>query len=83
MNRKYTFVEFVAALECDDFDVLEESWLKWAKEFVSHLNTDEVGVHYGDCTNQPISCYLCVIETLLKDYREYYFNEERWRKENL
>lgn len=83
MNRKYTFVEFIAALDCDDFDVLEDSWVKWAEQFVTHLNSPDSNYHHGDCTKQPVSCYLCVMETLLKDYREYYFNEEEWRKENL
>jgi membrane-bound metal-dependent hydrolase YbcI (DUF457 family) len=36
---KYTFIQFVAALESDDFDKIDETWLPWAKEFVSYLNT--------------------------------------------
>jgi hypothetical protein len=80
---KYTFIQFVAALESDDFDKIDETWLPWAKEFVSYLNSDNVNIHDGDCTKKPFSCYLCVVENLLSDYREYYFNEEEWRKNNL
>jgi hypothetical protein len=83
MNKKYTFIQFVAANESDDFDSIDETWIPWAKEFVSHLNSDVVNIHHGDCTNQPVSCYLCTIENLLKNYKEYYFNEEEWRQKNL
>jgi hypothetical protein len=83
ITKKYTFIQFVAALESDNFDEIDETWIPWATEFVSHLNSTARNVHHGDCTKQPVSCYLCVIEGLLKDYREYYFDEEKWRKENL
>ena len=35
--KKYTFVEFVAALECKDFDVLEDSWLEWSKKLLKNI----------------------------------------------
>lgn len=82
MSRKYTFVEFIAALDSDDFDNIDDSWLEWAKGFVGHFNSPNSSVHYGDCTRAPISCYLCTMEALLRDYREYYFNEEEWRLKN-
>jgi hypothetical protein len=83
MNKKYTFIEFIAACESGNFDNIDDSCMSWANEFVSHLNSDINNIHLGDCTKQPVSCYLCTIETLLKDYREYYFNENKWRIENL
>jgi len=83
MNKKYTFIEFIAACESDNFDNIDESWIHWAKQFVSHLNSDTANIHLGDCTKMPISCYLCNIENLLKNYREYYFNEIEWRKNQL
>jgi hypothetical protein len=83
MNKKYTFIEFIAACESDDFENINNRWVDWAKEFTSHLNSDINNIHYGECTNHTVSCYLCTIETLLKDYKEYYFNEDEWRTKNL
>lgn len=76
---KYSFVEFIAALECDDFDKLEDTWVEWAKEFVSHITT--IDCHDGDCVKLPISCYPCTIESLLEDYRLYYLNEDKFRED--
>jgi hypothetical protein len=81
--NKYTLVEFIAALESEDFDDIDETWIGWGKEFLSHLTSDNLGEHHGDCTNDPAPCYLCVVENMLKNYREYYINEELWRKNNL
>jgi hypothetical protein len=73
---KYTFVEFIAAQEGDDFNVIEPHNLTWAKSFVKGM--DDIGnlVHHGDCTKQNISCPLCIYELYLKEYREYYFNKQ-------
>ncbi len=81
MEKKYTFIQFIVALESDNFDNIDKTWIPWATEFISHLKS-ESDQHVGDCTNTPISCYLCTIEYLLRNYREYYFNEELWRTEN-
>ena len=83
MKKKYTFIEFIAACESDDFDNIDVTWIPWANQFVSHLNSEYGCIHYGDCTKHAISCYLCNIESLLKNYKEYYFNEVEWRTENL
>jgi hypothetical protein len=85
MDRpKYKFNEFLAAMESDDFDIIEESWLEWANKFISSIpNVLMTDYHGGDCTKMPAPCPICVYETLLTDYREYYFDEENWRKENL
>jgi hypothetical protein len=82
-SKKYTFVEFVAAWESDDFDDIEPSWLRWAEHLIENYGKLLNAHHLGDCTKTPISCNLCVLESLLTDYREYYFNEEEWRKNNL
>ena len=76
MGSKYTFVEFIAALEGDDFNVIESSNLTWAKGFVESMGNVSDLIHEGDCTKQNISCPLCVYEIYLKEYREYYFNEQ-------
>lgn len=80
---KYTFVEFLAACEGEEFDNIEESWMDWAKMFVKNMPTvlqDEF--HGGGCTNEAYSCLICSYQTTLEDYSEYTFNESEWRKEN-
>jgi hypothetical protein len=83
-NDKYTFVQFLAAIESDDFDNIDKVWLDWANKFVEHfpeiMKTEQ---HGGDCTKMPGSCPVCSYESLLAEYRIYYFDEERWRKEYM
>lgn len=33
-NKKYTFVQFLCALESEDFDNPDYSWLDWANRYV-------------------------------------------------
>ncbi len=73
---KYTFVEFIAAQEGDDFNVIEPDNLTWATGFVESMGQSANWIHEGDCTKQNHSCPLCVYELYLKEYREYYFREE-------
>ena len=74
--NKYTFVEFIAAQEGDDFNVIEQDNLDWAKGFVESMGRSGKWIHEGDCTKQNVSCPLCVYELYLKEYREYYFSTE-------
>lgn len=84
MSHKYTFVEFIAALESDDFDNPSAECLQWAESLINDIpKIFKKEYHFGDCTKAPISCNLCIFETLLSDYRKYYFNEIKWRAENL
>jgi hypothetical protein len=80
-NKKYTLFEFLGALESDDFDKPEISYIEDFKKFFPKYLEQQI--HDGDCTKQPITCLLCCMETLLADYKEYYFNEEEWRKINV
>lgn len=73
---KYTFAEFIAAQEGDDFNVIEPANLTWANSFVEGMKDTGNLIHDGDCTKQNVSCPLCVYEIYLKEYREYYFNIE-------
>ena len=34
-DEKYNFVDYIAAVEGDKFEVLETSWLKWADALVT------------------------------------------------
>lgn len=80
---KYTFAEFVAADESDDFDRIEPENLKWANRFVKLMGESGNEVHFGDCTKHSQSCMLCVHQRLLEEYHLYYFDEENYRKEYL
>ena len=73
---KYTFVEFIAAQEGDDFNVIERENLEWAISFVISMGESSNLIHEGDCTKQNHTCTLCLYELYLKEYREYYFYPE-------
>jgi len=73
---KYTFIEYLAACEGEDFDIIEDSNIEWAKHFVSKISEMlEEGIHEGDCTKQPHTCNLCCIETMLQEYYDYRFDK--------
>jgi len=74
--RKYTFIEFIAAQEGDDFNVIEDHNLGWARSFVKGMGDLPNPKHEGDCTKENYTCTLCVYELYLKEYREYFFKEE-------
>lgn len=80
--KKYNFVEFVAACESKNFDIIEDSWLEWAKQFLKGYESIWVEVHSGDCTKSSHTCSLCLLQTLLADFKEYTFNETAWREAN-
>jgi hypothetical protein len=71
---KYTFIEFIAAQEGNDFNVIEGDNLAWARSFVKGMGDLPNWEHEGDCTKQNHTCTLCVYELYLKEYREYYFD---------
>lgn len=73
---KYTFVEFIAAQEGNDFNIIEPDNLEWAKRFMGYMGNCADLVHHGDCTKHNVSCALCVYEMYLKEYREYYFKQQ-------
>ena len=50
----------------------EETTLEWSDKFITGLAKEDK--HGGDCTKMPCSCSLCTLESLLSDYREYFFN---------
>ena len=83
-KRKYTFVEFQAAMEGEDFDVLEESWVDHYRNYNNNHTPNSLNdVHSGDCTKSCHTCDLCLLEYNLKEYREYFFDEAAWRKKYL
>jgi len=55
---------------------------EWTDEFLKILS-DKNQVHYGDCTNAPCACNLCVIERLLVEYREYFFKKPEEQPKQL
>lgn len=73
MNRGYTFKEFVAALESENFNEIEPDSLEWAK-WVESVNLN--GKHDGDCIKVSSSCLLCTVTNYLQDYDTYIFFPE-------
>jgi hypothetical protein len=83
-NKKYTFVQFLCALESEDFDNPDYTWMDWANNYVDSFGEIMKNqFHGGDCTKVPISCMHCQYEQMLSEYRIYYFEEEKFRKEYL
>jgi len=79
----YNFKEFIAALNCKDFDVLEKKWLKFANKIIKDsVVAFKKGKHKGDCTKQPYLCDLCMYETMLSEFKEYSLHEEEYRIDN-
>ena len=70
--KKYSFINFIAARESNDFDNIEPKWLDWAKRFVTQFA--ENMSHDGDCFAQPCTCDVCLLEMYLQEYREYIFD---------
>lgn len=79
---KYTFIEFLAAYESDNFDTIEESAMTWAKRFLKSYENVWGEIHGGDCTKQAHACGLCCLQSFLEDYKQYTFNEAKWREDN-
>lgn len=79
--KKLTFIEFFAACQTTDFNNIQPIYLEYATKFINNLFLNQ-NIHHGDCTKQCETCYLCLLEEYLKDYNDYFFNEEQWRKEN-
>lgn len=78
MYKGYTFKQFVAALESDNFNEIEPKALEWAK-WVESVNLS--GEHDGDCMNRAMSCLLCAVQYYLKEYEKYTFKSEEFEKE--
>lgn len=80
---KYSFVEFLAAVEGRDFDIIEDSWMRWAERFLSGYDKIWPSArHYGDCTKHSSPCHICMLHAMMNEYYEYFFNEDKWRLEN-
>ena len=62
-----TFVEYVM-----EFDGQTE---QEAKQFLLGLVLSPH--HSGDCTKESHACHLCVLESLLQDYRDDVFQESK------
>ena len=81
MAGKYNFTEFIAASEAEDFDDIKYGDLVWAESVVMSVSEmlKNFSVHAGDCTKQNHSCSLCTYETMLSEFREYTFDEVKYR----
>lgn len=74
----YNFIEYIAAFESKDFNSVEEDKIEWARNFIHSItNNIENEVHLGDCTNEIHPCNLCVLESMLSEYRKYIFENKK------
>ena len=83
-KKKYTFKQFIAALDSRDFDVLDHNSIETTKAFIQKIN-DLDFVHSEDSIKDKkiAGCDLCKLQNYLEEYRLYYFDEEYYRKEYL
>lgn len=79
---KYSFVQFVAALDSKDFDMMEALRVVLTLNFFEKSNYLD-STHDEDCVGSYKDCNLCRIEYLLTQYKEYCLDENTWRKNNL
>ena len=67
-GNKMTFWEWAAKdIDCS---------VAGTAEYVHEVLFEGKQIHLGDCTKHPCSCGLCSLETLLSEYRKYYFEED-------
>lgn len=81
-KKKYTFKEFIAALDSQNFDELDPNAIEITKSYFQKLN-DLDFTHIEKDGQISLVCDLCVLENYLKEYRIYQFDEEYYRKEYL
>lgn len=86
MTEKMNFYDWHEWQECTD-EEREEVYkdgkkpsTKWIRDYVRNGAWSPYRflepVHDGDCTNCPYTCNLCCLESLLREYREYYFSKD-------
>jgi len=72
---KMSFYDYLSTWDSEDGSV-DDKWKQhWIKSVPSLLSDKNTQVHVGDCTNQCCSCCLCTVETMLREYREYFFEK--------
>ena len=82
MDKKYTFIEFMSALQDADFDVINDKKLTCGRNFMKVCFEELENSHDGDCTKSSHPCLLCALEHYLIEYKEYTFDEKKWRNLN-
>ena len=82
MSKKYTFKQFIAALNSNDFNELDHNSIESTKSYFQKLN-DLDFTHIEDKGQISLVCDLCILENYLKEYRIYQFDEAYYRKEYL
>jgi hypothetical protein len=71
---KLTFPEFIALYDSEEKENPNPDWAAhWRTQLPNMISSN---IHMGDCTRQSCPCNLCMLETWLREYREYYFNKE-------
>lgn len=74
---KLSLYEFLSTLEDDDGKPNKKWEEHWRKHLPAILASDkDTARHAGDCTKSPGTCVLCFVEDALRQYREYFFDEQ-------
>ena len=81
-KKKYTFKQFIAALNSENFDEIDANCIESTQSFFQKLN-DLDFTHIEDAGEISLVCDLCILENYLQEYRIYQFDEEYYRKEYL
>lgn len=71
-NTKLSFRQWLAKENSWDGD-FDYSDVEYCNKLISKLI--EADSHFGYCTQDPCPCSLCLLERLLKEYREYTFSK--------
>jgi len=69
----YSFIEYIAALEGETFDVLEPKWLNWAVDLIAPLNRQ---AELGNFLDEGM--YTMYTEKLA-EYQQYKYNFDNWK----
>lgn len=82
MDKQYTFKQFVAAINSENFDEIDPNAIESTKTFFQKLN-DLDFVHMEPIGSISLVCDLCILENYLKEYRMYISDEAKFKKEYL
>jgi len=69
---KLSFFEWIAEQHRHNGEAPSTTWIEnYAKKTAWESYQNKQPMHDGDCVNRPYSCDLCILEDLLREYREY------------
>lgn len=79
MNSKLTLSEYISLYDSKTGWV-DEMWKNHWEKYLPQLVQGNL-IHAGDCTKIACTCSLCFLESMLEEYRKYYFDQDHELKE--